>query len=73
MTRLLEKFLKKGCAINKEIKKEKGGEIKFLMTNFPLRHALLGATRRGTYYRVSPFDAILLLGKLASKVGMVEM
>jgi len=39
---------------------------KFAMTSIPLRRALLGVTLWDTCYWVLPFEAILLLGNLAS-------
>jgi len=42
--------------------------IKFEMISIPLRHVLLGVTLRGKCYWVLPFEAILLLGKVASNV-----
>ena len=59
--------------MNNESKKEKSGEIKFGMTGIHLRHALLGVTLWSTCYWVLPFEGILLLGKLASKVSMAVM
>jgi len=43
------------------------------MTSIPLRHVLLGITLWGMCYRGLPFEAILLLGKLASNVNMSIM
>ena len=61
----LKTFLNGKCIMNRR----KRDEIKFGMTSIPSRHALLGVTLRGTCYWVLPFEAILLLGKLASLVS----